>query len=55
MATVDRIHRLIADYAHSHAHAAWWEIVLYWVAALMVGFALASAFTFAVPRMMPGF
>lgn len=55
MATVDRIHRILSDYAHTHEHAAWWELVAYTVGAMVVGFALASAFTFAFPRTMPGF
>jgi len=55
MATVDRIHRMLADYAHSHEHAAWWELAAYVFVAMIVGFALASAFTFAFPRMVPGF
>lgn len=55
MATVDRIHRILSDHAHSHEHATWWEQVAYVVTAVAVGFALASAFTFAFPRTMPGF
>ncbi|WP_178130704.1 hypothetical protein [Reyranella sp. CPCC 100927] len=57
MATVDRFHRFIADHVHHHAsdHAAWWEVVAYVFIALMLGVLLASAFTFAVPRMMAGF
>jgi hypothetical protein len=55
MATVDRIHRMLSDYAHTHEHAAWWELLAYMLAAMVVGFALASAFTFAFPRVMPGF
>jgi hypothetical protein len=55
MATVDRFHRLITDYAHTHQHAAWWETVAYLLAALLLGFGLASAFTFVFPRTLPGF
>jgi hypothetical protein len=55
MATVDRFHRLVADYVHSHQHAAWWEVAAYVVAALLLGFAVASAFTFVVPRTLPSF
>jgi hypothetical protein len=55
MATVDRFHRLIADYVHSHEHAAWWEVIAYSIAALLLGLAVASAFTFVVPRMLPSF
>lgn len=55
MATVDRFHRFIADHTHASDHAAWWEILAYLIAALFVGFVLASAFSFAFPRMMAGF
>jgi hypothetical protein len=55
MATVDRIHRILSDYAHTHEHAAWWELIAYVLAAMLVGFAMASAFTFAFPRVMPSF
>ncbi|WP_178133741.1 hypothetical protein [Vineibacter terrae] len=55
MATVDRFHRFIADHTHHSDHATWWELVAYLLAALLLGFGLASAFTFAFPRMMVGF
>lgn len=55
MATANRFHRFIAEHAHSDAnHAGWWELAAYWVIALLVGVALASAFSFAIPRVMPG-
>ena len=55
MATVNRFHRFIAEHWHPADHAAWWEQVVYLLAAVLVGVALASAFTFAFPRMMAGF
>jgi hypothetical protein len=55
MATVDRFHRFIADHWHPAEHATWWEQLAYLVAAILVGVALASAFTFVVPRLMAGF
>lgn len=55
MATVDRFHRFIADHWHPADHATWWEQAVYFVAAVMLCAALASAFTFVVPRMMAGF
>lgn len=53
MATANRFNRFMAEHSHPD-HAAWWELAAYWVIALLVGLALASAFTFAIPRVMPG-
>jgi hypothetical protein len=55
MATANRFNRFIAEHSHAHAdHAAWWELTAYWVIALLVGLALASVFSFAIPHMVPG-
>jgi hypothetical protein len=56
MATVHRFQRFIADHVHHDSeHAAWWEVVAYWFIALVACLAMASAFSFAFPRMMAGF
>jgi hypothetical protein len=54
MLAIDRFQRFIADHTPAD-HAAWWELAAYWLVALLLGFLLASAFTFAVPRVMAGF
>ena len=55
MATVDRLQRFIADHWHPAEHARWWEQALYFATAVVVCAAIASAFSFVVPRVLVGF
>ncbi|MCW5748048.1 MAG: hypothetical protein KIT36_17795 [Alphaproteobacteria bacterium] len=55
MAAVDRLHRFVADHWHPSERARWWEIAAYLLVALLLGVALASAYSFVLPRMMVGF